>query len=167
MAIGALVTACVVVLGVVLNPLDYADDADTQLRVELAATACLAPALFLTVAIGRLAKHRFFTPEDIDGGGLSVGSDRARVLQSLLQNTLEQALLATLAYASWSLLMPGSWLSVVGLAAICFALGRIAFFAGYVRGAPSRSLGFTLTFYPSIVMLAVLLGHGLWSRLGW
>ena len=48
--------------------------------VRLLAAACvvrdiqLAPTCVLAVCIGRLASHRFMTPEDIDGGGLTPGS---------------------------------------------------------------------------------------------
>ena len=122
-------------------------------------------AVLVAASIGRLAKHRFFTAADIDGGGMSEGSERARVLQSLLQNTLEQALLAVLVWGGWALLAPASWLSVVPLAALSFALGRVLFFAGYAQGAPARALGFTLSFYPTMAMLAGLLGYGAWVYL--
>ena len=74
-------------------------------------------------------------------------------MQSLLQNTLEQSVLALLIYLAWAAVMPSAWLSVVPLAAVSFALGRLLFLAGYASGAPSRALGFTMTFYPSIAML--------------
>jgi len=48
----------------------------------------------LTANIGMLARHRFFTPAGIDGGGLTQGTSEAQLLQSILQNTLEQAVLA-------------------------------------------------------------------------
>jgi len=44
----------------------------------------------LLICIARLAKHRFFTPEDINGSALTSGTERARLLQALLQNTREQ-----------------------------------------------------------------------------
>lgn len=158
-ATGAIVTAAIVALGIVLNPFAYRADSDVALRLTLAAKASLVPALFVTVAVARLARHRFLTPADIDGGGLSEGSSRARLLQALLQNTLEQAVLASVVYVGWALLVPGSWLSVLPLAALAFAVGRLAFFAGYGRGAPGRAVGFALTFYPTVVMLVILLGH--------
>jgi uncharacterized membrane protein YecN with MAPEG domain len=166
MAAGAVVALALVILGVTLNPLGYPGEVATRARLELAAAAMLVPASFVAVSIARLAKHRFFSPADIDGGGLSEGTARARVLQSLLQNTLEQAVLATLVYAAWSLLAPGSWLSAVPLCAIAFALGRVLFFVGYAKGAPSRAFGFTLTFYPTLVMLACVLGRWIGLLLG-
>jgi hypothetical protein len=113
------------------------------------------PGLFLGLSVGRLARHRFFTPQDIDGGGLTNGTHEARILQSLLQNTLEQFALAFAAYLAWAVIMPVLWLSVVPLAAITFGIGRVLFFAGYKEGAPHRAVGFALTFYPSMVMLVL------------
>jgi hypothetical protein len=57
-------------------------------------SAGLAPAFFLMLSIGLLARHRMLTPEDIDGGGLTEGTPRAHQLQAILQNTLEQSTLA-------------------------------------------------------------------------
>jgi uncharacterized membrane protein YecN with MAPEG domain len=119
--------------------------------------------LFFT--IGRLAKHRFFTPEDIDGGGFSDDSEQARSLQSLLQNTLEQFCIASSVYLAWAVVMPGQTLSVVPLSAIAFCVGRVLFFAGIKGGAPSRALGFALTFYPSVATLICMLGYLFWLEL--
>jgi MAPEG family len=157
MAIGALAAVLLIVLGVVLNPFGYRPDVTISERLSIALKASAFLCLFLAVSVGRLAQHRFFTPEDIDGGGLTMGSDRAKLLQSILQNTLEQSVLAVFVYLSWAILMPWSWLSVIPLAAIAFGVGRILFFSGYRHGAPSRAVGFTLAFYPSLGMLACIL----------
>jgi hypothetical protein len=107
----------------------------------------------LMANIGLLARHRFFTPEDIDGGGLGKGTSQAQVMQAVLQNTLEQSVLAMAVHAIWSAVMPPSWQAAVPAAAVLFAAGRLFFWRGYAQGAPSRALGFALTFYPSVAML--------------
>ena len=122
-------------------------------RYALFALAILMPALTLAFSVGRLAKHRFFSPQDIDGSALSPGSGKAILLQSLLQNTLEQAVLALFAYASWSILVPSYLLPAAPTAAVLFLIGRILFFAGYAQGAKARALGFALTFYPTALLL--------------
>jgi uncharacterized membrane protein YecN with MAPEG domain len=33
-----------------------------------------------------------------------------------------------------------------------FFIGRLAFFAGYAKGAPARAFGFAFTFYPTILL---------------
>ena len=156
MALG-LVAAIGIVLGAILwNPFGYPDDLGFAARLQVAIGASLVMALFVAVSVGRLAKHRFISPEDMDGSGLTDGSARARILQSLLQNTLEQSMIAVPLYLCWATFLPASWLSTVPLAATSFAVGRLMFMAGYEKGAPARALGFTLTFYPSLVMLICL-----------
>lgn len=155
MLIGAACALAIIIFGAWLNPFFFQSGLNDFARLSVAIKASLLPAVFLAIAIGRLAKHRFFVPEDIDGNGLSQGSHQAILLQSLLQNTLEQFALAIIAYCAWAIIMPSEWLSVVPLAAIAFALGRVMFFIGYIKGAPSRAIGFTLTFYPSIIMTTI------------
>ena len=114
------------------------------------------PVASLAIHIALLARHRFFTPEDINGGGLSAGTPHARVLQATLQNTLEQAVLALSGYAIWAAAMPRAWQAAVPVAAILFGLGRILFLRGYAGGAPARAVGFALTFYPTLAMLIMI-----------
>lgn len=109
----------------------------------------------LVLAIGMLARHRFFTPADIDGSGLTAGTDRARVLQAVLQNTLEQAVIAALAHLLWTAATPAGWFAAVPAAAMLFLVGRICFALGYRGGAPARAFGFALTFYPTVLLTIV------------
>lgn len=163
--IGASIALCIVFLGAYLNPFGYSESLDVIDRLSVAILSCVIPAAFLGASIGRLAKHRFITPEDIDGGGLTKGTEQANILQALLQNTFEQTLLATLVYFAWSIVMPATWLSVVPIAALAFGLGRLLFFRGYKKGAPSRAIGFTLSFYPSIIMLISIVGFLIWRQI--
>ena len=162
---GFMATSLLIGAGILLNPFHYPADTSNVEGLAVAMRCCALLAVFVALSVGRLAKQRFFNPEDIDGGGLSEGSAQAQVLQSVLQNTVEQTLLAVLVYMAWAATMPGEWLSVLPLAAISFAIGRLLFFAGYRRGAPSRALGFALTFYPSVGMLLVIVGRQLWLLL--
>ena len=77
-------------------------------------------------------------------------------MQSILQNTLEQSVLAVLVDLIWAVVMPITWVPAVLAAAIMFFIGRTLFAVGYAGGAPSRALGFVLTFYPSIVILILI-----------
>jgi hypothetical protein len=143
--------------GIFLNPFDYPAELGFSARLTIAWGATLIPGASLAFCIARLAKHRFLTPSDIDGSGLTSGSSRAMLLQALLQNTLEQAVLAIAVYLAWAALAPPAWISVVPLAALAFGLGRALFFWGYGGGAPGRALGVALTFYPSVLMGMVLI----------
>ena len=162
---GGAIAIAIVVLGALFNPFGFNEFMSPISKLNTAIMWSLIPTIFLAISIGRLAKHRFFTPEDIDGGGLSVGSSRAKLLQSLLQNTFEQTVLATLVYCAWAVAMPATWLSVIPLAAISFGLGRILFFVGYEKGAPSRAVGFTICFYPSLLMLITISGTIIWQQI--
>ncbi|WP_159080040.1 MAPEG family protein [Methyloceanibacter sp. wino2] len=113
---------------------------------------------WLLVSVARLAKHRFFTPKDIDAAAGSSETSTARVLQSLLQNTLEQSVLAIAIYGAWFALAPPEARLLPLLCVALFGLGRLLFYLGYGRGAVARSLGFALTFYPTVGLFILLLG---------
>ena len=145
-------------------PVLPAVQADGEARLT-AWFACAAfAAIWLLISVGRLAGHRFFTPADIDGGGHTEGTPQARLLQSLIQNTLEQTMLAITAYGSWLWLAPEGRRGLAIVCAMLFGLGRLLFFAGYAYGAPFRALGFTLTFYPTVGLYLFLL-PAIFSRL--
>ncbi|HEY6986651.1 MAG TPA: MAPEG family protein [Rhodanobacteraceae bacterium] len=156
MATGLGVTIAVLAGAIVAAPdaLLPADDVLASLAHALAWGAL--PVACLAGNIGRLAAHRFFTPADIDGGATSDGTSGARLLQSTLQNTLEQTVLALATYAIWGATAPRTWQAAIAAAAVLFVIGRVLFWRGCARGAPARALGFALTFYPSIGMLLML-----------
>lgn len=126
-------------------------------RASLLALCLLPPVATLAISIARLAKHRFFTPADIDGSALTEGSDRARLLQALLQNTLEQVALAVPVYVAWAMLAPAWMLGALAAASGLFLLARLLFYTRYRSGAAARSLGFALTFYPTVLLLVGLI----------
>jgi hypothetical protein len=126
-------------------------------RLALWLAASVSASLWLLIGVALLARHRFFTPADIDGGGLTDGTPGAKLLQSLIQNTLEQVMLAIPAYGAWLWLAPEGRRGLVIICAGLFGLGRLLFFLGYRFGAPARALGFTLTFYPTVGLYLFLL----------
>lgn len=119
-------------------------------RLRLLAFSVLPLLVFFCISIGALARHRFFSAEDIDGSGLTVGTATAHQLQAVLQNTLEQTVLAAMAYLIFALMAPASWLILAPVGAGLFLVGRILFWRGYGTGAPGRAFGFALTFYSTI-----------------
>lgn len=123
---------------------------DTQRQLGLWSACSLLICVWLLVAVARLAHHRFFTPEDIHGSGISENTAKAALLQAQLQNTLEQALLAVVAYGAWLLMGPPQRAGLVVVFTAYFGVGRLLFSVGYSFGASARALGFTLTFYPTV-----------------
>ncbi len=151
MLTGTAISIGLIIFGILLNPFNCQSNLTLLEKSNVLFKSLILLALCLTFSIGRLAMHRFFSQDEIDGRGLKTDSDRAIILQSLLQKTLEQSVLAAFAYSTWKFVMPSAWLSVVPLAALSFALGRVLFFAGYRRGAVGRAVGFTMAFYPSVL----------------
>ena len=160
--VGATITF-VVILGVILvGPMMLSPEATVGERIAFALRVDAFVALWLGISIGLLARHRFFTPEDIDGGGLAQGTETANILQATLQNTLEQTVLAVLVHLAWAVLMPVTWMSAIPAAVVLFLCGRVMFVRSYRSGAPSRAVGFALTYYPSVLMLVFVVGAAVW-----
>lgn len=150
----ALVTAvAVLIAGSQFISFEGRGAGDGSMRLPVAAASLVPIALVLMVSIGALARHRFFTPEDIDGSGLTEGTAQAQTLQAVLQNTLEQSVLALLAYSCFAALAPVPLLGAVPAGALLFVVGRIFFWKGYSNGAPARAFGFALTFYSTNLLL--------------
>jgi len=139
-----------------LLPLNMLPLDEPGARIAWALKWALLPVLTLMVAIMRVANHRFSSPEDIDGSGLTDGTPEVRVLRAILQNTLEQAVLAVAAYAIWAAAMPYGWLRAIPIGAALFVSGRLLFARGYAQGAPGRATGFGLTAYPTFGMLVAV-----------
>src|SRR5262249_31447292 len=137
---GALATALVVFWAVPrFAPAHFLLGEELPVRLRAAAWSILLASFALFVCIARLAQHRFFTAADIHGSALPEGTTRARLLQALLQNTLEQAALATAVYFGAALILPLRHVPDVPAAATMFLVGRVLFFARYERGAPARA----------------------------
>ena len=117
------------------------------------ATATAGPLVCLLLAVGAVGNHRFFSRDDIDAAMGGAPSPRLRVMQAVLQNTLEQSVLAIGTYGLLSFFLPTrmAWLPM--LMAGAFVAGRAAFAIGYRRGAAGRAFGFALTLYPTVIGL--------------
>ena len=163
MLLGLLIALTIVIGCGAGNPLGFPTGMALIDRLSIAVQCTLVPGLFMMIAVARMARQRFFSPEDIDGGVTATDTPRAQLLQTLLQNTLEQSLIALLVYLGWALTMPATWLSVVPVAAMAFAIGRILFFLSYEKGAPSRALGFAMTCSATVVTMIALGGVLFWD----
>lgn len=124
-------------------------------RLALAARWMLVPALTLLVGIGFTANRRFFSPQAIDGGAPSPGSAFDINLR-YNRNTLEQTVLAAVAWTGLALVLRPQDLSLIPALAALFAVGRAAFWIGYLMAPWARAFGLGLTFYPTAVALVWL-----------
>ncbi|MFL6765688.1 MAG: MAPEG family protein [Sphingomicrobium sp.] len=130
---------------------------DEGARIGLWLAVSVSVATWLLIGIALLARYRFFNSADINGGAFGDGTGGARLLQALIQNSLEQVVLAIPAYGAWVWLAPEGRRGLVVICAALFSLGRLLFFLGYRFGAAARAPGFTLTFYPTVGLYIFLL----------
>lgn len=152
MLLGAAVPTLPIAAGVWLFPAPAAVSAPERLDWLLPYAAVLA--LPLAAAIAAIARHRFFHDAVIDGS--NDAADRwLTIARAVLQNTLEQTVLAALALLALAVLLPPSSLGALPAAAIWFVLARAAFALTYARGAAARSFGFAATFYPTLAGLGI------------
>lgn len=112
-------------------------------------TAFLAPGLVLLAMIARLAQRRFFDDAIIDGGPLT---GAAEIDQRVLQNTIEQLVLALCIWPAAAVILGGAGPGVILSLGIGFALARLAFWRGYHKSPPLRAFGFAATFYPTVLV---------------
>ena len=131
-------------------------------RLKLALTCDLFVVVWLAIAIGNVARLRFFSAQDIAGSAFTEQSQRVRVASAFLQNTLEQVTLAVPVHLALACLVEGTTYVFPVLAAL-FSLGRLLFWIGYEHGARARAFGFALSFYPSLGALFFAFCSVLWS----
>lgn len=133
---------------------------DTALnRMAFAAPWLLLPGLSLLVAIGCIARARFFDDATIDGDAPAENSSMEINLR-YLANTLEQCVLVVIGLVALAHLLPTDQLGAVPALAVSFVFARLCFWVGYHRSGPARAFGFAATFYPTVVIY-------LWSLILW
>jgi len=154
---GLIISILFLLGGIYYNPFNYHQDISLTDKLKLFSKVITVFAVCFGFAIGIIARYRFFTSSVIGGSGLTKSTHMLNILSSILQNTLEQTILATLVYFSWIMIVPPTWLSVIPIMTIIFIIGRILFAIRYKNGAIARSFGFVLTFYPTMLMLALII----------
>ena len=145
-------------------PCPLKDDMSSRLANALAWDLLVILPVLGTVA--RLAKFRFFSPADINAAASkSSPSNAAGIMQAIIQNTLEQAVMAFGAHLVWAATMPIYSQAVVPVSACFFFSGRVMFASGYSKGAPARAVGFSITFQPTALMLFAMVAFHLYAAL--
>lgn len=109
--------------------------------------AFVAPGLVMVMMIGRLAQRRFFDDAIIDGAPFAPGSG-AEIDQRVLNNTVEQLLLALVLWPFIAATLGGAVVIAMGLG---FAVARLLFWVGYHVSPPLRGFGFAASFYPTVL----------------
>jgi hypothetical protein len=131
---------------------------DVASRLGFATRWLVVPGLTLLIGIAMTANRRFFDADAIDGGD----STSSRLLEINLRynrNTLEQAVLAAIAWEGLALELPHDRLTIIPTLALVFAAGRAAFWIGYLAAPWARAFGLGLTFYPTVAAYLWLVGR--------
>jgi hypothetical protein len=157
-----LVTLIVLASGYLILPMPLHGTAGLADRLAFALRVDVVPLLWLLAAIVNVGNRRFLSRDDIQGAGFYPPSERLAVPVAILQNTLEQSVLAIGAHLILATLLMAEELIILPLLALLFCIGRAIFWAGYRGGAGRRAFGFALTFFPTVAAYALallLLGH--------
>lgn len=137
---------------------------DLATRLAFAVRWLLAPGCTLLAGI-QVAAGRGFHADAIDG----TRNPRSHALEIALrynQNTVEQALLAAIAWLGLAVSVPHAGLVFVPAMACLFVVGRVAFWIGYLVFPIARAFGMVLTALPTIAAYVWLLAHWLAPRGG-
>ncbi len=159
----AVVTLLVLWLHLTDLHLPLPDGDDQGSRLVFAARWLLLPALALFAGIVVVANQRFFVADAIDGARTST----SRLIEITLrynQNTLEQTMLAAVAWTGLALALPHERLSLIPAMAIVFVVGRALFWIGYLIVPVARALGLGLSAYPTFAALIWLAGRMFLSK---
>ncbi|ARD23631.1 MULTISPECIES: MAPEG family protein [Shewanella] len=154
--IGVIVSFLVVAYGALANPLEYTEPQSLVERLTIYAYGLILPALAFIFAAGRVLLRRFNTTQTHIRSAFEE-SEKTRHLQNVLQNTLEQFCIVLSVYFLWTFIMPAEFMSLIALLSIVFFIGRIIFISGYEKGSATRALGFSLTFYPSVLSVGAII----------
>ena len=127
-------------------------------RIAFALKADVFVFLWVAACIGAVSRGRFYSPSDIAGAAYSAPSPAIAVRAAVLQNSLEQAVLAFGAHLALAAVLHGAELVLVPLLVVLFLVGRVAFAAGYRNGAPGRAFGMAVTAAPTAAGYFLALG---------
>jgi hypothetical protein len=130
---------------------------DVSSRLAFASRWMVLPGICLLLGV-IVAGRRGFIVDAIDG----TRTPTSRSLEINLrynQNTLEQTLLACVAWANLSVSLPIAHLVLIPAMATLFVIGRATFWVGYLIYPMGRAFGMVLTVLPTITSFAWLIWH--------
>ena len=156
--LGLLASAVVSVVGLHATTwfaawLPPADDPAT--RLAFAVHWLLAPGCALLAGV-QVAAGRGFHPDAIDG----TRTPKSHALEIALRynrNTVEQTVLAAIAWLGLAVGLPHAGLAFIPAMAVLFVVGRATFWAGYLVYPTARAFGMVMTTLPTIVAYGWLL----------
>ncbi|HWE47944.1 MAG TPA: hypothetical protein VG407_18140 [Caulobacteraceae bacterium] len=121
---------------------------DAASRLAYVGRWLLAPGLTLLIGIHGAARRGFF--RDAIDGTRTPASNALEINLRYNQNTLEQVVLAAIAWSGLAVTLPVERLALIPAMAALFVVGRISFWIGYQIYPIGRAFGMVLTATPTI-----------------
>jgi hypothetical protein len=138
--IGGLGGLSVLLIPMLLDLMPAVDIADFDQRISFGLANCLGLAIAMVIPIMIVAYQRLKNPEAIDGQTDVTGSIEINL--RIIQNTLEQTLLAAIAYMAFSCFAPINHLGLLPIVLCWWLFCRLLFAVGYHLGDNARAIGF-------------------------
>ena len=126
-------------------------------RLAYALKADLPVFLWLGGCLRTVASIRFRSDADRPGAAYGAPSPKLAVPAAVLQNSLEQTVLAVGAHLVLATVLRGEEMVVLPVLVALYLVGRVLFALGYARGAPARAFGMALTGASTIGAFAIAL----------
>lgn len=128
-------------------------------RLAYAAQWLLVPGFTLLAGVFGASRRGFYA--DAIEGTRTPSSHSLEINLRYNQNTLEQTVLAAIAWCALSLALPRDELVLIPAMAALFFVGRLTFWIGYALHPMARTFGMTLTAVPTILAYGGLIWAGL------
>jgi hypothetical protein len=133
-------------------------------RLAFACRWLLIPGLTLLFGVIAAARRGFFS--DAIDGTRAPQNHSLEINLRYNTNTLEQTVLAAIAWLGLAVSLPHDALSYIPSAAIIFGVGRLTFWSGYLIYPIMRSFGMALTIAPTLAAYLWLIYASLRSFIG-
>ena len=131
---------------------------DIASRLAFAARWLIVPGLTLLAGIVGASRRGFYI--DAIDGTRTPSNWGLEINLRYNQNTIEQTVLAAIAWAGLAVTVTHDQLIAIPAMAVLFAIGRITFWIGYLVNPLARGFGMTLTALPTVAAYAWLTAQG-------
>ncbi len=128
---------------------------DVGERIAFTLKADILMFIWLAGCVGAVSRGRFYSPADIRGSAFGPPGRAIAVRAAVMQNSLEQTVLAFGGHLTLAALLRGAELTLIPLLVALFLVGRLSFAFGYAKGAAGRAFGMALT------AASIIASHGL------
>lgn len=127
-------------------------------HIAFALKADLPLFIWLAWCVRLVSSRRFRSPIDRKGAAFGPSSEEIAIPKALLQNSLEQTVLAVGAHLVLATVLRGPELVIIPLLVALYLVGRLTFSLRYSEGAAQRSFGMALTASPTIASYVAATG---------